>query len=161
MILDTPQLISRRWAQLATWAEKVDIVSYNVQPNFARDYLWCQDTRLIVGLPNIEAPTHNAVKTNAVYAKTLYNWLTVRALYGSHTKLFIARRGKNAITAIVGSQNTGHGHTYELALEVNGRKAKELLVVYERLWTAASPIKPLDTEKVKQSLVSGEFGARG
>lgn len=159
MILEPPYII-KRMTQLASRADSVDIVSYNVHVSAARDLLWCQNTRLVVGTPDVHEDRFDVICTNARHAATLYNWCKVKRLQRCHSKLFIARKGKHDISAIVGSQNCGDGSFYELAYEFHGRHAKAFEPVFLRLWNLATPVKPLDAKAVTHHLATSEFEAK-
>lgn len=148
--------IGERQEFLCNDADRVDIATYNVHIGRVGRFLRCTKTRLIVGAPEIPGERQSTISSTAVATATQFRKVETRILLGSHVKLFIAFFKKRTL-AIVGSQNLGQGHPYELAVELSGSDAQQLSDVFSQMWKIADPVKPLDLDAVRKHLSSSEF----
>lgn len=158
MIALLNEQISRRQRELAQVARRVYIASYNVHLPFIDLFMLCRQTRVIIGCPEIQGERQATITSIAQAAATRYKSAEVRVLPGSHVKLFVAHLPKG-LRAVVGSQNLGLGHPYELAVEIEGDEAENLLRIYDRLWRKSILIKPLELGGLVEKLSSSEFEA--
>lgn len=147
-----------RQLRLAEYAKKVALISYNVHQAWNGWHL-CEDTRLIVGLPDSISERQAVIETKVQALASRYPTLDIRVLPGSHVKLALFWRDRRRIDAIVGSMNLGQAHYHELAVEVDGAPAQELARCYETYWRLATPVKSLDTKAIAAVLSSGSFEA--
>lgn len=150
------QDIRLRQIRLCRTASRVDIASYNVHTPALAQFMTCPQTRLIIGAPVGPGERRATITSSALAAACAFPRAEIRLLLGSHIKLMICAK-PSGLSAIIGSQNLGQGHEYELAVELRGDFALPLANIYQRLWKLATPIKALNLSKVKASLESSEF----
>lgn len=148
--------IGLRQAKLCRIATRVDIATYNVHTSHIAPFLTCRNTRLIIGSPVAQGERRATITSSALAAACAYPRTEVRLLLGSHIKLMIFARPQK-LCAIIGSQNLGLGHEFELAVEVGGQEAMALANIYQRLWQEAIPVKALDLNAIAKKLRSSEF----
>ena len=146
-------------ARLCRIATRVDIATYNVHIPHIAQFLRCKQTRLIIGAPEAIGERQATITSSAKSVASAFPQVEVRILLGSHIKLMIFARPKG-LSAIIGSQNLGLGHPYELAVELRAGEALPLANIYQRLWKEARPVKALDMQNIALRLRTSEFEVR-
>ena len=148
--------IGTRQARLCRTSQRVDIATYNVHIGWVGPFLTCKQTRLIIGAPEVHGERQAVITSSARSIASAYPRVEVRMLLGSHIKLMIFAKA-NGLSAIIGSQNLGLGHPFELAVELRGEHAISLANIYQRLWKEAIPVKALDMQAIASRLRTSEF----
>ena len=149
--------IRARQLALIRRATSVDIASYNVHIPRLQEFLLCPRTRLLVGAPEVSGERQATITSTIRSVASGFPKVAVRVLLGSHIKLMICNLGAGKQIAIVGSQNLGLGHPFELAVELQGKDSGQLSSIFNRLWRVAQPVKSLDMKAVSSALASGVF----
>lgn len=150
--------IIRRQIELARDSYKVDIVSYNVHVSGRHLLNLCPRTRLIVGVPAEVGERQATIGSKIVRVATAMPKVMVRLLPECHVKMAIFHAGKRPFSAIVGSCNLGTGHYHELSVELRGeRELAHCFELFQRLWSKAQQVKPLDLRATAKSLAGQVF----
>lgn len=152
--------ILQRQLELSRLTDSLHIVSYNVDGRWGW-MLAGRARRLVIGYPGSDMERQVRILSKCQAVASQHRSCAVRSLKDSHTKLFIAegipRRGT---VCIVGSQNLGEGHKFELALEVEKKDATKLVAYFNSLWVLAQEVKPLDGIGLVKALSEGVFEDR-
>lgn len=147
--------------RLARLSKRVDILTYNADPEVVADFAKLSKIRLVVGLPPEQHSDRQRARAlifgKAISIATRNKQLDMRVLAGLHAKVMIFHLPRR-ILAILGSQNVGHGSQFELAVTIDSpRTVSQLCFHFESLWLSAHQVKAIDLAAAKSQLLGQSF----